>query len=221
MSQNEAQTVNNGNPFLQNHPALIRIWHWLTFILITLSIVTVLLNATLLNPSRNAKPVQAQLKDQGITIDDRQAFFLAHHFDDQLWDLHKYLGISIALLLLFRIAGELTLPAGERATAKMKSALARYREDKENRDLYRHYLAVRITYSLFYLLIIIMAVTGLMLAFGRNLGISRELNHSIKEFHGACQWAVYAFVLIHISGVISADLGKAKGVVSGMINGNK
>jgi cytochrome b len=32
---------------------------------------------------------------------------------------------------------------------------------------------------------------------------------------------MYAFVIFHIGGVILADLGKAKGIVSGMINGNK
>jgi Ni,Fe-hydrogenase I cytochrome b subunit len=33
------------------------------------------------------------------------------------------------------------------------------------------------------------------------------------------QWVIYGFVLLHLAGVILADLGKHKGLVSRMING--
>jgi cytochrome b len=66
-----------------------------------------------------------------------------------------------------------------------------------------------------------MAISGLCLAFGRELGIPRDLNHTIKEVHGFCQYLIYAFILFHLTGVIYADLGKTKGIVSGMINGGE
>jgi Ni/Fe-hydrogenase 1 B-type cytochrome subunit len=220
MELQEQTTETRVNPFLQSHSGLIRIWHWLTFIVIALIIITVLLNSTVMNPRKNAAPVQNQLKEQGITIDDRQAFFVAHHFDDQLWDLHKILGIGLSVLLLLRIVSEFLIPADERIRLRLKSALTGYRAKGDDMKDQRHYLIVRISYTLFYLLLAIIVLTGLSMVFGGQLGISRELNHSLREFHGACQWVMYAFVLLHIGGVILADLGKAKGVVSGMINGN-
>jgi Ni/Fe-hydrogenase 1 B-type cytochrome subunit len=214
-------TSSEKSPFLQSHSATIRIWHWVSFILISLIIVTVLLNTTLLNPRKNAGQVQSQLKEQGITITERQSFFVAHQFDDKLWDLHRLLGIGVAIMLVFRILSELLMPKDERIRTRVKSALNLFRSGSVDKAGYRHYLIVKYSYFLFYILIFYMALTGLTLAFERQLGLPGQINHTIKELHGAGQWVMYAFVLFHLGGVILADLGKAKGVVSGMINGNK
>jgi len=207
--------------FLQPHSSIIRIWHWLTFLLISLSIVTVILNSTVLNPRNNEGAVRDQLKEQNITINERQAFFLAHHFDDQLWDLHKFLGIGISILVLLRIIAELLVPAGEKIKSRLTHAIKLSRDEAGKKEDARHYVIVKATYSIFYLVILIMAVTGISMAFGRELGISGPLHHTIKEFHGALQWVVYLFLIFHTGGVILADLGKAKGIVSGMIHGNR
>ena len=209
------------NPFLQSHSALIRIWHWITFILITIIIFTVLVNTTLLNPRANALIVQEQLKGQGISVDDRQAFSIAHYFDDQLWNLHKLTGIGLSLLLLLRIVAELFVSKEERIKARLNYALKTYKKNPEEGGLNKYYFTVRVTYTIFYVLLLILVLTGISMAFGRQIGISRTVNGTMKEIHAASQWVMYAFILFHIGGVIIADLGKAKGVVSGMINGNK
>jgi Ni/Fe-hydrogenase 1 B-type cytochrome subunit len=221
MENNNQVTTEKKNPFLQSHSSLIRIWHWITFILISLTIVTVILNSTLLNPGHNAIPVQNQLKEQGVTITDRQAFFVAHHFDDQLWDLHKLIGFGISFMLLFRIIAELFLPKNERIRNRICNALILYREGSLEKIVYRNYLLVKWSYNLFYLLLIFMAVTGLGLAFEHQFELLDKAHRTIKEFHAAGQWVMYTFVLFHIGWVILADLGKVKGIVSGMINGNK
>ena len=84
-----------------------------------------------------------------------------------------------------------------------------------------HYLVVKLGYSIFYLLLFAMAVTGLIIAFGSELSLSGPVRHSVKEVHGFFSYLIYAFVLVHLTGVILADLGKFKGIVSGMINGGK
>ena len=66
-----------------------------------------------------------------------------------------------------------------------------------------------------------MVTTGMLIAFGGDLGIAGPTRHSIKEVHGFVQYLIYAFVFFHLCGVIMADLDKAKGIVSGMINGGK
>ncbi|HVN57441.1 MAG TPA: cytochrome b/b6 domain-containing protein [Bacteroidales bacterium] len=220
MEEQSTKTVVSGSLFLQKHSAVIRIWHWLTFLLISLSIITVILSTTILNPRKNAGAVKDQLKEQNITLDDRQAFFLAHHFDDQLWDLHKILGLGITLLLIIRMVSEILMPMEERIRTRISLALKLFRESPEKKAEARHYLVVKVTYSIFYLVIILLAVTGVMMAFGRELSVPSALHHSIKEFHGLLQWLVYAFVIFHAGGVILADLGKTRGLVSGMIHGN-
>jgi Ni/Fe-hydrogenase 1 B-type cytochrome subunit len=220
MDQSTASVNSTGSPFIQPHSAIIRIWHWLTFTLIALSIVTVILNLTLLNPRNNAQPVQNQLKNQGITISDRQAFSIAHHFDDQLWDLHKWIGFGISILLLFRVVAEFFIPRDQRIRKRMSNAIKIFKETEGDKSEYRHYLALKLTYTLFYILLILMSITGLSLAFGRQIAFLGQARRTIREIHAAGQWAMYAYVLVHIGGVIIADLGKAKGVVSGMINGN-
>jgi Ni/Fe-hydrogenase 1 B-type cytochrome subunit len=215
------QSLSEKNPFLQSHSSTIRIWHCVSFILIALVIITVILNSTLLNPRKNAGSVQSQLQEQGIIITERQSFFVAHQFDDKLWNLHKLLGFGIAIMLVLRIISEFLLPKDERIRTRMRSALNLFKSGTGDKAEYRHYLIVRYSYLLFYILILYVAVTGLALAFEHQLGLPGNINHTIKEFHGAGQWLMYAFVLFHIGGVILADLGKARGLVSGMINGNK
>ena len=211
----------SSNPFLQSHSGIIRIWHWITFILITLILVTVILNSTLLNARANAVVVKERLASQSITLDDRQAFSVAHYFDDQLWNLHKYLGIILSVVLILRIIGEFTIPAAERIKQRMTSALLNSKAGTTEGALNKQYLLVRVTYTMFYVLILYMVLSGLLMSFGRNLGVPGNFIRPIREIHGFCQWLMYAFVLFHIGGVILADLGKARGVVSGMIHGNK
>jgi len=76
-------------------------------------------------------------------------------------------------------------------------------------------------YLLFYLILLLMALTGLGLAFGRELGFPRQIHNLLKTAHSLFQYFMYAFVFLHLCGVIIAENGKTKGIVSGMINGNR
>jgi Ni/Fe-hydrogenase 1 B-type cytochrome subunit len=221
MKKNETSTIVGQSPFIQQHSASIRIWHWITFLTLTFILLTVLFASTLLNPRKNIPVVQNMLKEKGAVVDNDQAFAVAHIFDDKMWDLHKLLGFGLSFLLLARIGVELAQSDEEKIRSGMKNALTLFRQNDPNKKEIKHYLIVKGSYSLFYLLVIYMATTGLLLAFGRELGLSRPTNHLIKEIHGFGQYLIYAFVFFHLCGVIIADLGKSKGIVSGMINGGE
>ena len=66
-----------------------------------------------------------------------------------------------------------------------------------------------------------MALTGLGMAFGRDFGFSRGIHGGMKNIHAIFQYLMYAFIVLHLAGVIIAENGKIKGIVSGMINGNR
>jgi Ni/Fe-hydrogenase 1 B-type cytochrome subunit len=221
MKSYENQLETGSSYFIQEHSVMIRIWRWLTFIIISAIIITVLLNSTLFNQRKNIPMVQDQLKEKGLTVSEDQAFAVTREFEDKLWGVHKLLGYGLALLLVSRIFIEIVLPGGEKIPFRIKKSLGLFKKKEGDWKEYRHYLMVKYSYLLFYILLFCMAVTGLGLAFGRELGFSRQLHETIKEIHSFGQYLIYAFVLIHLSGVIIADNTKNKGLVSGMINGNK
>jgi len=165
--------------------------------------------------------VQEQLQKKGVTVTDDQAFAVSHEYEDKMWDIHKLVGYGLAFLFLFRIIIEFIVPSDEKILNKMKAAKKLQNKNDENKAGYTHYLRVRLTYSIFFLLLFGMILTGLGMAFGRDLGFSRDIHRAIKNVHAFIQYLIYAFILIHLAGVIIAENGKLKGIVSGMINGNK
>ena len=65
-----------------------------------------------------------------------------------------------------------------------------------------------------------MALTGLILAF-EDVTLFRQWRAPVKQLHGFVQYIIYGYALLHLAGVIRADLGQFPGIVSGMINGRK
>lgn len=209
------------SPFIQQHSAPLRIWHWLTFLFLTSSMVTVLLVSTLFSQRDNVKLVQDQLQGQGVTVTNDQAFSVTREYEDKLWNVHKYLGFGLVFLLLSRVAIEFTQPEDEKLMNKLKKVKELRAKNDANQAEYNHYMWVRISYTIFFLLLFCMGFTGLGLAFGRDLNLPSEIRGSIKEVHEVMQYLMYAFVAIHLAGVIIAENGKIKGIVSGMIHGNR
>lgn len=223
MTQQTPSSVEKPSIFLEKHSVIIRVWHWLTFLLVTSLILTVLLASTVLNPRNNVPIVQEVLKSKGITADNGQAFAVTHLYDDKMWELHQLFGYGLAFLFLSRIVIEFLQSNEEKNPTRIKKALfalLQSRKPEEKKDL-RHYLAVKYSYMFFYGVLLVMVVTGITIAFGRDVGLSGPFRHNIKEVHGFVQYFIYAFVIFHLAGIIWADLGKAKGIVSSMINGGK
>ena len=175
----------------------------------------------MLNPRDNIGMVQNQLKEKGFNASEEQAFAVSHEYEDKMWDVHKWLGFGLAFLLATRILIELVQPAEEKIRARIKNAMGLIKLNDENKVHYKHYLNVKKVYTLFYTILLLMALTGLGLAFGRDLGFTREIHDTVKTIHSILQYCMYTFVLIHLVGVVIAENTKDKGIVSGMINGNK
>lgn len=219
MDQKNASAANGLSPFLQKHSVLLRIWHWLTFLTLTASIVTVLIVSTALHPRGNIKMVQERLAKKGVTITDEQAFSVAHSFDDKIWDVHKLLGFGLTFLLLSRVILEVVQPGDEKVRVRIKRALKMTTGTAENQKLIRHYVIVKRSYLLFYMLLLVMVLTGLGMAFGHDLTFLDHYHRPIKTLHSFCQYLIYGFVVLHLCGIIVSDITHSRGIVSGMING--
>ena len=207
--------------FIQKNSAAVRIWHWLTFLIVTSLIVTILLQSTVINQRKNIPLVQTALKEKGIEVTNNQAQAVTHIYGEKIWDIHKLLGYVLAFLLLSRIIIEFIQSKEEKNSARIKKALSLLKQPGQDRKELKHYLMVKGSYIFFYVLLFTIVSTGLIIAFGADLGIAGPVRHTFKEVHAFCQYLIYGFALIHLAGVIRSDIGKYKGMVSGMINGNK
>jgi len=203
--------------FNEKHSAGIRIWHWLFFLLITAAMVTVLLASTTFRTGNNTEMVRQQLQQKQLVADKDQSRAVAHAFSDKLWELHTYIGYFIAAFLLARLVLEFVQPQEEKLRNRLRQARL---ADAWRQQETRHYVMVKRVYLIFYGLILIMAVTGLGLAF-EDVPLFRDMRKLLKQIHSLTQYGIYAFVLFHLIGVIMADAGEYPGLVSGMIHGKK
>lgn len=198
----------------------IRLWHWTNALVISGSLLTVLINSTLLDKHSNTSFIQQELQSSGTTLSAVKAKGLANAFEDKVWDIHIYFGYFLAALLLYRFVMEFFQPADQKFTKKLKRTYAYYFSlPTDEKKISRHDLLVKLIYTLFYILLTLIVITGLLLAFDDNLGISSSVSHSIKSVHGFCMYLMLAFIAVHIVGVFLAERKDGKGIVSDMING--
>ena len=206
--------------FNEPHSPAIRIWHWTFFLVLTASLVTVLFGSTLFRTGNNITLVQEQLQGKGATVSKDQARAVAHEFSDKLWNLHTYIGYLLCGLLLSRVLIEVAQRGEEKFHVKLKKALGFAPRSALEKMERRHYIQVKRIYLVFYLLIFTMALTGLGLAF-EDVPLFKEWNRTITQIHSFVQYFIYGFIVLHLAGVVSADVGKRPGIVSGMIHGKK
>jgi Ni,Fe-hydrogenase I cytochrome b subunit len=207
-----------GITFKEPHSISVRIWHWLTYLTMTASLVCVLLGSTLFRTKNNISMVQDLLNEKGATISKDQARNVAHEYSDKMWNWHKFIGYGLCFLLLSRAVIEVAQPTGEKLKVKIKRASGFVPISEEDKKEKQHYLYVKRGYLLFYLALLIMALTGLGLAF-EDVPLLREWHKGITNIHSIVQYFIYAYILLHLIGVIRTDSRKNKGLVSGMIHG--
>lgn len=207
-------TASDSAFFKDSKPAAIRIWHWLVFLFFLSSVITVIFGSTLFKTKPNIAMVQAQVQEKGGTITEKQAFGVAHEYSDKLWMLHKYIGYGLSLLLLWRIVAEFSLSKEKQLSARIRAAV-QYPGNSPEKN---HYKMVQYSYVVFYGLFLVMALTGLVLAY-EDIKFLEPIHEPAEEIHGFVQYGLYGFVIFHIIGVIRADLGQYGGIVSRMING--
>jgi Ni/Fe-hydrogenase 1 B-type cytochrome subunit len=208
-------------PFLfrhQKNSTAIRIWHWLTFIGFAASLTTVLLGSTMFRTRNNISFVTVSAAEKGAVLNSDQARSVAHAYSDKLWNTHRIIGIVLSFLLLSRVVIELFQRREEKILNRIHAALSLRPSGKQAIGERDHYVLVKRSYLIFYILFLIMATTGLIMAFEEQTFL-KPIQHSANSVHRFFQYGIYAYILLHLTGVIRADMYRHKGIVSGMING--
>jgi len=205
--------------FRKYRPLSLRVWHWLTAVSILGLLGTVLIRKTLLSWRTNAALIEEKLKAAGITITPELAREIAVAIRNPLWDWHIYLGFALGALFIGRVFIAFLVERQFMGAEVFKaiSGLPRVPESEKG-DAY-YFILVKALYAVFYLFTAFMVVTGFMLTFKTDFGLSRELAQKTKELHELAMWFFVGFVGVHILGVIAAEVGRFPGIVSDMISG--
>jgi Ni/Fe-hydrogenase 1 B-type cytochrome subunit len=206
--------------FNERHSVLIRIWHWTFFLLVASTMILVLFATQVFDTRANAPMVMQEAFDRGVELSEKQARGIAHYFPEKLWVLHTWIGYGISFLLLSRLVIEVLVSKEERLRNKIKNALKLAPATDPQKKDRLHYIWVKRGYLVFYLLILIMVATGLGLAF-EDIPIFDEWHRPIKQIHELGQYGMYAYVALHLIGVLRADIATSNGMISRMIHGKK
>lgn len=202
----------------QKNSLAIRIWHWITFLGFTASLVTVLLGSTMFKTKPNIPMIMDEVAQKGGTVTKDQAWRVAHAYSDKLWNTHKIIGFVLCFLLLSRIFIEVAQNKNDKLSTRIRTAL-NFHPANETAIMERnHYLLVKRGYLIFYTIFLTMALSGLVLAF-EDVEFLKPIRKSANSIHSFVQYLIYGYIILHIVGVVRADLYKNKGIVSGMING--
>lgn len=205
---------------IKKNSAPLRLWHWLNTIVITGSLLTVLLNSTVLKSRNNAAPMQKELARAGATVTTDQARAAAHLVSDRIWTVHKYFGFALGALLLFRLILEIFQLADQKLVRKIKSAYHNYYVAKKRREIALHEFWVKTLYVIFYLMLLVMALTGLSLSFEDDVPMLKAM-HWIRDVHSFTMYLILIFIAVHLAGVFLAERKDSPGIISDMVNGGR
>ncbi len=203
------------------HSRSMRLWHWSTVIIILGSLTTVLLAKTLFNTKTTIPLVKESLQKNNVVITDIQARSVTHEFNDLIWKWHIYFGYVLAGLLLFRIIFEFFQPKDQKIIPLFKNSLRALRLPNNDSREIKHYFIVKCTYILFYFSLFVQTCTGLFMVYSDDIDSLQNIRNTVSDIHSVFMWVIITFIVVHIGGVILAELGKNKGIVSSMINGSK
>ena len=172
-----------------------RIWHWLQALVIIGLFITVLLRESVMDKQHVGKIVQEQLVTIGTIISDEQAVVIGKAVRSPMWDWHNYFGFAITALLVFRLM----------MIAKNGFGLD---DNPKMQIVYKLYKAV-------YVMLLVMSISGLSLYFK----LAGEMKETVEGVHFYVGWAIFAFVVVHVIGVIHAERTDQRGIISRMIGG--
>jgi Ni/Fe-hydrogenase 1 B-type cytochrome subunit len=220
MTAIEPQRRDVDSNLIKKNSASLRLWHWLNTIVITGSLLTVLLNSTVLKSRNNAAPIQKQLVKAGATVTTDQARTAAHVISDKIWKVHMYFGYTLAGLLLFRLVLEFFQLRDQKLIRKIKAAYKDHYILKRNREIAFHEFWVKTLYAIFYLMLLVMVLTGLSLAFEDDVPMLKQMGW-IRDVHSFTMYLILIFIIVHLAGVFLAERKDSPGIISDMVNGGR
>ncbi len=205
--------------FRKYQPFTLRLWHWLNALVILGLLSTVLLRKTFLSWRTNSVLIEEKLKQAGSAVTPELAKDIAVAIRNPMWDWHIYFGLTLAVLLLGRIAIALIVEKKCPGVHALKSLMSLSSVPAAEKSEALHHTLVKIGYAVFYLSVLTMVLTGLMMNYKNELSLQKDFVGTIKEVHEIMQWFFIVFVAGHLVGLVIAENTTDPGLVSDMIHG--
>jgi Ni/Fe-hydrogenase 1 B-type cytochrome subunit len=203
-----------------DYSAPLRVWHWGNALLVTGQLLTILFLLVIVKPKALVPEFQQALSKSGGALSSDQGRAIAHIISERIWDWHIAIGLALASFWAYWLVLQLTAPPERRFTARLAAAARHYRlAPPAEQANARHTLLSKLTYAAFYLLISVLVVTGLALTWADDVAWLHGIEHSVKEVHNVTMYLLIAFVVVHVVGVVWAELTKDHGLISRMVSG--
>ena len=184
----------------KNYSVIYRMMHWALATCLILLLLTIFLRLTWMNKDHVADIIQNYLSTTDKSLSREQLIVLAKQIRKPMWIWHIYIGYVLVGLYSIRMA----LPF----FGKMKFS------NPLNKQLPLSVKFQYWVYLIFYGCIAVSLITGLVIEFGiKNLKIAMEGIHVLSIYY------LLAFIFIHVSGVIYAELTNKHGIISRIVGG--
>jgi len=181
---------------------IYRIIHWLIAISFLLLLITIFLRLTWMNKYNVASIIENFLSGTDQTLSQNQLIVLAKQIRKPMWNWHIYIGYVLTGLFSLRfilpVFGHMKIqnPFDKKLSTKVK--LQKW------------------MYIIFYTCTIISIATGLIIELG-----PKNLKKPMEEIHVLSIYYLISFIVIHLAGVLIAELTDQKGIISRIINGSQ
>ncbi|WP_418358429.1 MULTISPECIES: cytochrome b/b6 domain-containing protein [Shewanella] len=187
--------------YSQHHfPLLHRLLHWGLALTMMVMLLTVLLRMGWMDKNHMAAMIDQGLVKLGIIITDKQAVSIARAIRGVMFKWHVYFGYGVTGLVfarfiyMFKWGTHYQSAFSSQATAKQK--------------------AQAWVYWGFYAGVATSVITGLLLEFG-----PQAIERQAETLHQLALWYFIPFICLHFAGILLAESGSDKGIVSKMIGG--
>lgn len=164
-------------------------------------LLTVFLRLGWMNKDHFGEILQDSMAKKGIQLSSADAATIGKDLRKPMWSYHVLTGYVIIGLYLIRAAITFYQGIGFKSPFS-KGATAK--------DKFKGW-----AYIIFYGLLAISLFTGFMIVNG-----PKGFKEVMEFVHVKSLYYVLAFIILHVSGVLLADMGAEKGIVSKIVSGN-
>lgn len=180
-----------------SYSLLDRVLHWALALTILFMLLTVFLRLNWMEKNHVAAILVDKLSALDIEITKDQAIKIAKQIRKPMFDWHVIIGYVVTGIFVLRMIFHIKNKKSFNPITK-----------REKFQLW--------VYRIFYVLLAATLTTGLIIEFG-----PKSIKKSIEAIHKLTLYYMIAFLILHFSGILLAEIGSKNGIVSKMIGGDK
>jgi cytochrome b561 len=186
---------------LRKFSLLFRVIHWSIAFCMLFMLLTVFLRLTWMNKTNIGNILQESLSKNSVVLSQEDAVKIGKDIRKPMWEWHIYIGYVLIFLFLSRML------AAFLGRVPFLNPLVPNLSLQEKLQAW--------VYLTYYFLLFLTLLTGFLIVNG-----PKTYKPFLESVHELSLYYTLAFLVLHIGGVILAELGEKKGIISNMISGD-